>query len=398
MDSSLPDGFLEALRLFMEEAVFPLEPRLLAKGFGAVKPDLEALRVVVKDRGWWCPQISADHGGMGLSLSAFAKVSEILGGSPLGHYLFNCQAPDAGNMEILLGHATGLQREQFLAPLLEGRGRSCFAMTEPEHAGSNPVWMSTTAVREGNEYVLNGNKWFTTAADGAAFAIVMAVTNPEAKSPYRRAGLLVVPTDTPGFRHIRRISIMGDEGEDYFSHSELRFENCRVPATHLLGPEGGGFKIAQERLVPGRIHHGMRWIGIAERAFDLMCRRAATRELAPGKALGTRQTVQNWIAEGRAEIDAARLLVLDTAALIDRKGSYAARERVSLIKFYAAGMLQRVLDHAIQVHGALGLTDDLLLSHWFRHERGARIYDGPDEVHKAVVAKRVLKRYGLQLP
>ncbi len=391
------ETLLPAIGAFLEEAVYPLEEDLREKGFRALLPRLAELHNRVKERGWWCPQTPEAYGGMGLSLAAFARVSEVLGRSPLGHFLFNCQAPDAGNMEILIEHGTPAQKERFLTPLLRGYVRSCFAMTEPEHAGSNPVWMSTTAKKDGDDYVLNGHKWFTTAAEGAAFAIVMAVTNPEAENPYERASQLIVPTDTPGYRHVRRLPIMGEEGEDYTSHSEIRFEDCRVPRANLLGAEGGGFVIAQQRLGPGRIHHCMRWIGICERAFGLMCRHAATRELAPGNPLGTRQTVQNWIAESRAEIDAARLLVLDAAGKIDRAGSRAARKEISIIKFYAAGVLQRVLDRAIQVHGALGLTDDLPLSHWFRHERGARIYDGPDEVHKTVVAREELKAYGLRL-
>lgn len=191
---------------------------------------------------------------------------------------------------------------------------------------------------------------------------------------------------------------MGHSGEGYFSHSELRFENCRVPQANLLGEEGLGFAMAQERLGPGRIHHCMRWIGICERAFDLMCRRAAERNLAPGKPLATRQAVQVWIAESRAEINASRLMVLDAATKIDREGQRAARMEISLIKFFVAGVLQKVIDRAIQVHGGLGVTDDTPLAHWYRHERAARIYDGPDEVHKSVVARQILRDYGVDVP
>jgi alkylation response protein AidB-like acyl-CoA dehydrogenase len=257
--------------------------------------------------------------------------------------------------------------------------------------------MSTTAVRDGDDYVINGHKWFTTAADGAAFAIVMAITNPDAEKRHARASQIIVPLDTPGVEHVRLMPIMGDVGEDWMSHSELRYNDVRVPVSNLLGNEGTGFLIAQERLGPGRIHHCMRWIGIAERAFDMMCRYSAERELAPGKPLATRQTVQNWIAESRAEINASRLMVLDAAEKIDAVGAYQSRVEISTIKFYVAGMLQRVLDRAIQVHGGLGITDDTLLSFWFRHERGARIYDGPDEVHKTVVARQELKKYGVQI-
>ena len=252
-------------------------------------------------------------------------------------------------------------------------------------------------VSDGDDYVINGHKWFTTAADGAAFAIVMAVTNPEAESPYARASQIIVPTDTPGFRRVRNIPVMGEVGGGWASHAEIRYDNCRVPQSNLLGKQGSGFTIAQERLGPGRIHHCMRWIGICERSFEMMCAYAARREIAPGKPLATRQTIQNWIAESRAEIDAARLLVLDTARKIDTEGAYQARVQVSVIKFYVAGILQQVIDRAIQTHGALGMTDDTPLAGWFRHERAARIYDGPDEVHKSRVARQIMKQYGVRL-
>jgi alkylation response protein AidB-like acyl-CoA dehydrogenase len=254
--------------------------------------------------------------------------------------------------------------------------------------------MSTTAVKDGDDYVINGHKWFTSSAEGASFAIVMAITDVEASNRYKRASQIIVPIPTPGFQLVRNISVMGDEGSDYASHAEVKYENCRVPQSNLLGREGEGFTIAQQRLGPGRIHHCMRWIGICERAFDLMCNYAAHRELSPGVLLASRQNVQEWIAESRAEINAARLLVLQTAREIDRKGTNATRENISLIKFFVAGILQRVLDRAIQVHGALGLTDATVLSYWYRHERAARIYDGPDEVHKMVVARSVLRKYG----
>ena len=266
-------------------------------------------------------------------------------------------------------------------------------MTEPEHAGSNPVHMSTTAVRDGDSYVINGHKWFTTAADGAAFTIVMAVTDPNHENPYERASMILVPLDTPGYRLIRNISIMGDEGDDYLSHGEVEFKDCRVPVANLIGNEGDGFTLAQVRLGPGRIHHCMRWIGICERAMELMCRRAMERELHPGRSLATQQTIQHWIAECAADIKASRLLVLDTAQKIESHGAKAAKEDISTIKFFVSNVLMKVLDRAIQVHGALGITDDTLLSFWYRHERGARIYDGPDEVHKTVLAKSIMKKY-----
>jgi len=267
-------------------------------------------------------------------------------------------------------------------------------MVEPDCPGSNPVWMATTAVQDGEFYVINGRKWFTSSADGASFAIVMAVTDPEAE-PHSRASQIIVPCGTPGFKIVRNISVMGHTGEDWLSHGEIVYEDVRVPRNNVLGRPGAGFQIAQARLGPGRIHHCMRWMGICERAFDLLCQRAARRDLAPGDKLGTRQTIQNWIAECRAEINAARLMVLQAAWKIDREGAKAAREEISLIKFYGADVLMKVIDRAIQANGALGMTDETLLSYFWRHERAARIYDGPDEVHKSVVARRILRRYGL---
>jgi alkylation response protein AidB-like acyl-CoA dehydrogenase len=387
-------GLLDRIKEFVRTHVYPLEPDFLRRPFRELIPALNAGRDEVKRMGLWAPHLPKEHGGLGLALSEFALVSEELGRTPIGHYLFNCQAPDIGNMEILLTHGTPEQKLTYFEPLARGDVRSCFSMTEPEHPGSNPTWMSTTAVKDGDDYVINGHKWFTSSAEGASFAIVMAITNPEAPNPYKRASQIIVPIPTPGFHLIRNISVMGDEGSDYASHAEVRYENCRVPQSNLLGEDGEGFTIAQERLGPGRIHHCMRWVGICERAFDLMCSYASRRELSPGVLLGSRQNVQEWIAESRAEINAARLLVLQTARAIDRQGAAAVRKDISLIKFFVAGILQKVLDRAIQVHGALGLTDATLLSYWYRHERAARIYDGPDEVHKTVVARSELKKYG----
>ncbi|HEV8133578.1 MAG TPA: acyl-CoA dehydrogenase family protein [Pyrinomonadaceae bacterium] len=382
---------------FLRDEAYPLEQSFLQQPFKELVSTLAAKRAQVKAAGMWAPHLPKEYGGLGLTLSEFARVSEELGRTPIGHYLFNCQAPDIGNTEILIAHGTEEQKERYLLPLARGEVRSCFSMTEPEHPGSNPTWMSTTATREGDDYVINGHKWFTSSADGASFAIVMAVTNADAPNKYKRASQIVVPIPTEGFAIVRNINVMGEPGSDYASHAEVTYTNCRVPHTNLLGQEGAGFTIAQERLGPGRIHHCMRWIGICERAFDLMCDYSAHRQLMPGVFVGHKQIVQEWIAESRAEIDAARLLVLDTASRIDRDGANAARHNISMIKFYVAGILGKVLDRAIQVHGARGLTNDTLLSYWYRHERGARIYDGPDEVHKTVVAREALRKFGLNL-
>jgi acyl-CoA dehydrogenase len=253
--------------------------------------------------------------------------------------------------------------------------------------------MDTTAVKQGGEYVINGQKWYSTAADGAEFSIVMAITNPEA-NPYLRASMIIVPVNSPGFNLVRNISVMGHSGSDYFSHAEILFQSCRVPVENLLGPEGHGFVIAQERLGPGRIHHCMRWIGVCNRAMELMCRRASERIISPDKrTLSSKQIIQSWIAESAAEIQAARLMTLHAAWKIEKLGQKDARVDISLIKFFVAGVMQRVVDRALQVHGGLGMTDDTILAFFYRHERAARIYDGADEVHKINVAKSILKHF-----
>ncbi len=398
MDFSVPESvesLLPAVREFVERELFPLEGEFLADGFGALLPALEKHRQRVRKEGWWTPHLPRELGGLGLGLVEFACLSAELGRSPVAHYVFNCAAPDVGNMELLREFGDQRQKRQYLEPLARGEIRSCFAMTEPDYPGSNPVWMATRARKEGASYVLNGHKWFASSAEGAAFAVVMAVTDSEAP-PHQRASLLIVPSDAAGFRLLRNLSVMGHRGEGWASHGEIVFEECRVPAANLVGEEGTGFRLAQARLGPGRIHHCMRWIGIAERAFELMCRRAVVRELAPGRPLGLQQTVQTWIAECRAGIDAARLMVLEAAWKIERQGAKAARREISTIKYFAADVMLQVLDRAIQVHGALGVTDDTPLAFFYRQERAARIYDGPDEVHKSSVARAILRSYGLR--
>ena len=371
----------------------PLERHLLAHDYSALAGALEEVRADARAAGLWNLALGEAHGGAGLSLPDVGRVSEALGWSPLGHLATNGQAPDIGNMELLLAHATDAQHATFLDPLLDGRVRSCFAMTEPEHAGSNPTVLSTTARLDGDAWVLDGHKWFTTGFDGAAWCVVMAVTEPDAESRHARASMLLVPTDAPGLEHVRLLPVMGDAGAGWFSHSELRFHGVRVPATNLLGERGSGFTLAQERLGPGRIHHAMRWIGVCERALDLACRYAVAREIAPGRTLADEPVVQASLADCRVEIDASRLLVLDAAAAIERDGTRAARAQISGLKVFVANTLQRVLDRAVQVHGGLGVLDDTLLAFWYRHERAARIYDGPDEVHRAVVARATLRPY-----
>jgi alkylation response protein AidB-like acyl-CoA dehydrogenase len=388
------EALRDVVRDFVKRELVPLEPALAREGFQALLPRLQAVRERAKQTGLFAAHIPEAHGGGGLGLTEFAHLSEELGRTPIGHWVFNVQAPDVGNMEILMEYGTPLQQERWLRPLVRGELRSTFTMTEPEFAGSNPTWMGTTAKKDGDHWVIRGHKWFATGADGAAVAVCMAVTDPDADA-HARASMILVPTDTPGYELVGNLSIMGHRGGDWASHGEVAYHGARVPRAFTLGPEGLGFVIAQQRLGPGRIHHCMRWIGVCERAFDLMCRHVATRELGPGKPLGTRQMVQQWIAESRAEIHAARLMVLHAAWRIENEGVYEAREEISLIKFTVARTLQRVLDRAIQALGGLGMTDDTPLAFWWAHERAARIYDGADEVHLETVAKRILKQYGM---
>jgi alkylation response protein AidB-like acyl-CoA dehydrogenase len=393
VDAATFDRLLATARQFVREELVPREAELLFAPWEKAEPILAELRKRARALGLWAPYLPTSLGGLDLPLDAYARFSEVLGWTPFGPYVCNCQAPDVGNMELLLQFGTEAQRAQFLEPLARGDIRSCFAMTEPEHAGSNPVMLSTRAVRDGDEFVITGHKWFTSSADGASFAVVMAVTNPDAAAPHERASQILVPLPANGYTLVRNISVMGEAGGGWPSHAEVRFDGVRVPVANLLGPQGAGFALAQERLGPGRIHHCMRWIGICERAFDLMCRRAVSRELAAGEMLASKQAVQFWIADSRIEIHAARLMVLDAAARMAREGQQAAREEIAYIKVFVANTLQRVLDRAIQAHGALGMTDDTPLAWWYRHERAARIYDGADEVHKTVIARRALKPY-----
>ena len=387
------DNHLQPYFDFLEKEVIPLEPLLLDHQYDELYMSLDKLRQQVKKQGLWAPYLPVEHGGQGMTLIEFADVSEILGRSPLGHYTFNCQAPDIGNIELLSHFGSDKQKQIFLKPLMDGAIRSCIGMVEPARPGSNPTWIDTAAVREGDAYVINGRKWFTSSADGASFCIVMAVTNPAAENRYQQASMIIVPMDTPGVELVRNISVMGEKGAGFFSHGEVQYTNVRVPSENLIQKEGEGFRLAQERIGQGRIHHCMRWIGICERSFDLMCQRASDRKITPKSTLADQPVIRSWIAESRAEIDANRLLVLECAQRIDAEGAHASRAEISMIKFHTAKTLGQVLDRAIQTHGALGVTDDTPLALWYRHERGARIYDGPDEVHKMAAARHILKSY-----
>ncbi len=384
---------LEMIREFMDREVIPLEGEMLHGDPDTLAAGVAAAQAKVRQMGLWAPNHPVEFGGLGLSMVDHGLFAEAVGRSPLGMTVFGTQAPDAGNIEILHKWGTPEQKERWMRPLIEGEIRSCFSMTEPETAGSNPTLLATTAVREGDEYVINGQKWFTSSADGAAFAIVMAVTDPDAP-PHQRASMIIVPTDTPGFNLVRNVSVMGHSGSGHASHAEVIYQSCRVPTSNLLGPEGSGFLIAQDRLGPGRVHHCMRWLGIADRSLEMMCRRANQRVIAEdGSTLADRQVIQHWAAELDAEIRGARLQTLHAAWMIDEYGTKTARDEISAIKFEVANTMLKAVDRAIQVHGALGVTDDTILSYWYRHERAARIYDGADEVHKTSLGRRVLRRH-----
>ena len=375
-------------RAFLEEQIYPNEPAISREDDAAFAL-VESLRKSAKAAGLWAPHLPPEAGGTGTGFLAYAYLNEEIGRSTWAQYIFGCQAPDAGNAEILWGFGTDEQKERWLAPLVAGEIRSFFSMTEPEVAGSDPTTLQTRAVRDGDEWVIDGHKWFSSGAEGAAFAIVMAVTDPDAP-PHARASQIIVPADTPGVEIVRPVPVFGHAGRGWSTHCEVRYTGVRVPVENTLGDVGAGFRIAQKRLGPGRIHHVMRWLGQMQRAFDLLCTRALERE-AFGSRLADKQTVQNWIADSVAEIHACRLMTLDAAHKLDAGNE--ARVEVSVIKFYAARVLHDVIDRAIQVHGALGITDDSPLAAMYVMARGARIYDGPDEVHRMVAARRVLKAF-----
>ena len=372
----------------MEKHVFPNEG-LLDREDDAAQELGATLQEKARATGLWAPHMPPEAGGTGDGFLYYACLNEEIGRSYWAQLVFGCQAPDAGNAEILHLFGTPAQKERFLEPLVAGRARSFFSMTEPEVAGSDPTLLRTRAVLDGGDWVIDGLKWFSTGADGSTFGIVFAITDPDADT-YKRGTMILVPTDTPGVEIVRPIPVMGHTGRAWNTHCEVRYTAVRVPAANTLGERGEAFRLAQKRLGPGRIHHVMRWLGQMQRAFDLMCSYALERK-AFGGPLADKQTVQNWIADSAAGIQACRLLTMDTARKID-EGS-EARVEVSLLKFYAAGVLNDVIDRAIQVHGARGLTDETPLAQMALHARGGRIYDGPDEVHRMVVARRILKSY-----
>jgi acyl-CoA dehydrogenase len=386
----------EQLTAFMEAHIYAAEAVAEEQIAAAGNPHhhaqiIQELKQRARAAGLWNLFLPDPAYGAGLTNLEYAPLAEIMGRSPMAPEIFNCSAPDTGNMEILAEFGTAEQRQQWLEPLLAGTMRSCFSMTEPAVASADPTNLQTRAVRDGDAYVITGRKWFTSNAfhPNCRIAIVMAVTDPDAP-PHRRATMILVPLNTPGFELVRTLPVfdyIGDGG-----HAEVRYNEVRVPVTNRLGAEGSGFAIAQARLGPGRIHHCMRAIGGAERALELLCKRAASR-VAFGSRLIDKQTIQNWIAESRIQIDAARLLVLHAAWKMDTLGKREARQEISMIKVVAAQAYLDVLDRAIQVHGAMGVTNDTPLARMWSHARTLRIVDGPDEVHKMVIARREIRRW-----
>ena len=398
-NSSKAEKYLSELRLFMEQKVLPAESiyhqqraALIASGEPHSLPAvIEVLKDDARAKGLWNLFLPDSHEPEhGLTVTDYAVLAELTGWSPeIAPEVLNCSAPDTGNMEVLHLFGSDEQKKQWLAPLLAGEIRSGFAMTEPDVASSDARNISTSIVKEGNNYVINGRKWWTTGAmdPRCRILIVMGVTDPEAESHHRQS-MVLVPINTPGVRIIRNLSVFGYE--DQHGHAEILFENVKVPIAHLIGAQGSGFEIAQARLGPGRVHHCMRAIGMAERALSLMVERAGERTTF-GTLLSNQGVIQEWIANARIDIEQARLLVLKAAWLIDTVGAKAARKEIAAIKVVVPRMAQEIIDHAIQVHGAAGLSQDTPLASMFAGIRTLRIADGPDEVHLRDIARLELK-------
>ncbi|MBV1949043.1 acyl-CoA dehydrogenase family protein [Streptomyces sp. BV129] len=377
---------------FVREDVWPLETLDLT--WPELRRVIRPLQQEVKDRGLWAAHLSPGLGGQGYGQVKLGLLHEILGTSPLGPLVFGNQPPDSGNSEILAESGTAEQKRRWLEPLLAGDMLSAFAMTELDTPGADPTQLATTAVLDGDEWVINGHKWFITNASIADFVIVMAVTDPDAE-PHRRVSQFIVPAGTPGMRVLRDLGTMEDprpETQAYSSHAEMVFEDVRVPTTAMLGERGMGFAVAQVRLGPGRIHHCMRWLGQARRAFDMLCERSLYRSVQGG-VLADKQTIRNWIADSAAEMHAARLMTLHAAWVADTQGFKAARKEIAYVKYHGARVLHDVIDRAVQAHGALGFSTDLPLEAMYRRARAARFYDGPDEVHRDSVARLLLRSY-----
>src|ERR1700712_3467494 len=385
---------LEWASAFVRWNIWPLETLAGELSQEALDRAYAPLQEEVRRQGLWAAHLDPSLGGQGFGQVKLGLLHEVLGTTPYAPNAFGCQAPDSGNSEVLALAGTAEQKERYLEPLLAGDLKSAFSMTEPDSAGSDPTTLKTRAVRDGDGWGIDGHKWFSSNASIADFLIVMAVTDPDAR-PHQRASMFIVPVDTPGVNIVRDVATMEHPQESYGKlggHAEIRYEGVRVGPEALLGEAGAGFLIAQHRLGPGRIHHCMRWLGVSRRAFDMLCERATYR-YAQGAVLGEKQTVQNWIADSAAQMQATRLMTLHAAWVMDTQGASAARTDISLIKFFGAGVLHDVVDRALQIHGSLGYSTDLPLEAMYRYARAARFYDGPDEVHRQSVARQILRGY-----
>ncbi len=392
----------ERLLAFMDEHIYPAEPvyheQLVSSGDPHSHPPImEELKARARERGLWnlfLPYDGAELSGPGLSNAEYAPLAEIMGRSHIAPEACNCAAPDTGNMEVLTLFGTAEQKERWLGPLLDGEIRSAFAMTEPDVASSDATNIELRIERAGDEYVLTGRKWWISGSlrERCRIMIVMGKTDPGGP-PYRQQSMILVPRDTPGLKIIRNLPVFGYIDQE--GHAELSFEDVRVPAANLIGNEGDGFLISQARLGPGRIHHCMRAIGAAERALELMCRRAASR-VTFGQPVSERANVQDWIAQSRVEIEMARLLTLKAAWLMDTVGNRHARTEIAAIKVAAPNVALRVVDRAIQVHGGAGVCDDFPLATMYAHLRTLRLADGPDEIHNRTIARHELRRLAPQ--
>jgi acyl-CoA dehydrogenase len=387
----------ERITAFIDEHVYPAEPVFERQLEAAADrwnelPIMTELKVKAKTAGLWNLFLPKRHFPDALTNLEYAPLCEIMGRSPIGSEPFNCSAPDTGNMETLILYGTEEQKRRWLAPLMEGRIRSCFAMTEPAVASSDATNIRAEIRRDGDHYVINGRKWWTSGAMDrrCEIAIVMGMTDPRAE-PHHRQSMVLVPLDTPGLKVERALTIFGYDDAPH-GHAEVTFEDVRVPASNILLGEGRGFEIAQGRLGPGRIHHCMRLVGVAERALESMCQRAISRS-AFGRAIADHGVTRHWIAESRIEIDQARLLTLHAAHMMDTVGNKAARAEIAMIKVVAPNMAQKVIDRAIQVCGGAGVSQDFHLAYAYARTRVLRLADGPDEVHRETVAKQELRKY-----
>jgi acyl-CoA dehydrogenase len=386
---------IEQVREFMQSEVFPAEAvyeqQVAESGDPHFHPPvMEELKAKARSAGLWNLFLPDEKWGAGLTNLEYAPLCEEMGKSVIGPEAFNCNAPDTGNMEVLAQYGTAEQQQEWLVPLLEGEIRSCFSMTEPEVASSDATNIQASIVRDGDEYVINGRKWWTSgaASDRCKISIFMGKTDPEADR-HRQQSMILVPLDTPGVTKVRNLEVFGyTHGE---GHLEMTFEDVRVPAANILVGEGEGFAIAQGRLGPGRIHHCMRLIGVAERALELMCDRVSQRETF-GKKIMHHQLVQEWIARSRLEIEQARLLTLKAAWMMDTVGNKAAKSEIAMIKIVAPSMALGVVDRAIQAFGGAGVCQDTPLAHMWAGARTLRLADGPDEVHLMSLARQELKR------